>query len=172
MARNNTVEQLKELSRWQKIGITLGVLLIFSLIGLCLFRVIFVTFVDNYELGFVYDSVTGKIEMLDRSGWIVRTPIRYGVHHIDLRPIQVSISANSRILNAKLVRFNPNGLQTFVEWHGRSAGDTHSNLEEILKCYAFDRDEGKDCPFLTVLSDVAPSQGGPLSEKDKKGGGK
>ena len=139
-------------------GITLGGCLFLAFVGLIIFRAGWVTFVDNYELGFVYDSVTGKIETVDRSGWILRTPMRYSVHHIDLRPYQVSISANSRILNAKLVRFNPEGLDTFIEWHGRDAGDNRSNMLEILKCYAFDKDNGKDCPFLTVVSELSPNQ--------------
>ena len=63
------------------------------------------------------------------------------------------------MLNAKLVRFDPKGLATFVEWHGRNAGDYTKNLLEILKCYAFDMAEGKDCPFLKVIQVIAPNQG-------------
>ena len=117
-----------------------------------------VTFVDNYEFGFAYDKVTGKIEKIERNGWIVRWPIRYAVHTIDLRPYQVQIGFNQRVLNAKLVRFNPEGLEMFIEWHGRSAGDDTTNMLEILKCYAFDREDGRDCPFLAVVSELAPGQ--------------
>lgn len=120
----------------------------------------FVTSVENYELGFVFDRVSGEITILEKKGWIVRTPFRYSVHHIDMRPHQITISANERVLNAKLVQFDPKGLQTFVEWHGRSAGDKTKNLQEILKCYAFDLADGKDCPFLTVIQEIAPNQGG------------
>lgn len=135
-------------------GVVLAVL-----IGLLVFRAGWLSFVDNYELGYSYDRFTGKIERFERTGWVVLTPWRYDVHTVDLRPYQIAISANQRVLNAKLVRFNPKGLETFVEWHGRGAGDSTYNLLEILKCYAFDRDEGRDCPFLEVVSVLAPSQG-------------
>jgi hypothetical protein len=85
------------------------------------------------------------------------------VHKLDLRPYQITISANQRVLNAKLVRFNPDGLAKFIEWHGRNAGDFTNNLLEILKCYAFDKANGEDCPFLTVIQEIEPNQGAPSS---------
>ena len=145
----------------------LGGIIVLAIIGLLVWRTCWVTFVDNYELAFSYDRLTGKIEVINRTGWITRTPFIYSVHTLDLRPYQVTISANSRILNAKLVRFNQEGLDTFVEWHGRSAGDHTPNMLEILKCYAFDIEEGKDCPFLTVVSVIAPKQTGPVAATTK-----
>lgn len=127
-----------------------------------------VNFVENYQYGFVYDKFSGEITPLDHTGWVVRNPWHYSVHSIDTRPYQVSISANERVLNAKLIRFNTEGIKTFVEWHGRAAGDDTYSLKEILKCYAFDRDEGRDCPFLTVISVLAPNQAaGPVATKEK-----
>lgn len=137
-------------------GLILGICMV---VGLFFFRVLWVTNVEKHQLGFSFDRKTGEIEKFDRTGWFIRTPIRYSVHAIDMRPYQLTISANERVLNAKLVRFNPKGLVTFVEWHGRSAGDHTSNLREILKCYAFDMAEGKDCPFLEVIQVIAPNQG-------------
>lgn len=137
----------------------IGIPILIALLGLLIFRWGWVTFIDNYEFGFSYNLRTGQIEKLDRTGYIIRTPFIYSVHGIDTRPYQVSISANERILNAKLVRFDPKGLELFLEWHGRSAGDDSKKLQEILKCYAFDRDEGADCPFLEVVSVLAPNQG-------------
>jgi len=144
---------------WTGIGIFLVVLVAIGLVCLFVFYMFWVTHVENYELAFAFDRVTGKIERIDKQGWIVRTPFRYAVHHVDLRPYQLTISANQRVLNAKLVRFNPEGLETFVEWHGRSAGDSSFGLQEILKCYAFDLANGKDCPFLEVIQEIAPMQG-------------
>lgn len=129
---------------------------------------VWVSFVENYEYGFTYNKFTGEIKPIEHTGWIVVKPWEYTVHAIDTRPYQISITAsmdgymnspNQRVLNAKLVRFNPAGLKTFIEWHGRGAGDDLSSLKEILKCYAFDRDEGRDCPFLEVVSVLAPNQG-------------
>lgn len=139
------------------VSIAVVALFLVSLFGFIVFRAAWVTSIDNYELGFTYDRRTGLIQPIDRKGWVIYTPIRYSVHTIDLRPYQVSIAANSRILNAKLVRFNPDGLQTFVDWHGREAGDFPGNMLEILKSYAFDKDGGKSCPFLTVVSELSGS---------------
>lgn len=131
--------------------------------GLLGWRMFFVTDVDNYELCFTFDRWTGKIERVHQQGWVTRMPFRYSVHTIDLRPYQVTMNANERVLNAKLVRFNPDGLQTFVEWHGRDAGDSKRNLLEILKSYAFDPDGGKDCPFLEVKGQITPTQSIPVT---------
>jgi hypothetical protein len=154
---------LKRLWSWSKlgtIGAFLGAILVVLFVVFLFWYNMWVSCVENYELGFVFDRVTGKIELLDKQGWIVRTPFRYSVHKLDLRPHQLQFSANQRVLNAKLCRFDPKGLETFVEWHGRDAGDKTDNLQEILKCYAFDLADGKDCPFLEVIQEIAPNQGG------------
>ncbi len=153
--------------RWKVLswlgGIILGALIIFWI-----WYGLWVTTIDNYELGFSFDRKTGQIEVIGHTGWVIRMPIRYSVHHVDLRPYQLTISANQRVLNAKLVEFNPAGLETFVEWHGRDAGDNLANLLEILKCYAFDKAEGRDCPFLTVIQDIAPNQAELPSSKEER----
>lgn len=154
------------MSRLMKAGIIGGSVFFVCLFSFVIWYSFWVSFIDNYELGFTYNKFTGEIKVIEHTGWVVRNPWAYGVHKIDLRPYQLSISANSRVLNAKLVRFNPDGLKTFIEWHGRDAGDDRQSLLEILKCYAFDRAEGKDCPFLTVLQELAPGQGVPINEKN------
>jgi len=146
------------MNRLQKVGTGLGVAVVLALVCLFAFYIFWVHSIDKHELGFTYDRITGEIEKIERNGWIVRAPLRYSVHCLDLRPYQIQISANQRILNAKLVRFNPEGLDTFISWHGRSAGDDIEALKEILKCYAFDRQEGRDCPFLIVVSELSPDQ--------------
>lgn len=153
----------REVRSWKipssgKIGCSLITLVMLFGIGFWIWWCNWVTVVDKHEFAFVFDRVSGKIEKIDKDGWVIRTPIRYSVHRIDLRPQQITISANQRVLNAKLVQFNPEGLETFIEWHGRSAGDDRRDLMEILKCYAFDSEEGKDCPFLTVISGVKIGQ--------------
>lgn len=153
----------KELTKNRVFGFLGGTILL-GLVGFLIFYCGWVNFVENYEYGFVYNKFTGQIEPMEHTGWVVVTPWCYDVHKIDTRPYQVSISANQRVLNAKLVRFNPDGLNKFVEWHGRAAGDEHHNLLEILKCYAFDRDEGQGLPLL---------DGGkrPVSESGRGSGG-
>ncbi len=152
------------MSAWQKFGIGIGAFLVASLLAFWIFWANWMHFVDKHEFGYVFDRFTGVVTVVDHSGWVMRNPIRYTVNKIDLRPYQVSITADlgvsQRILNAKLVRFNPAGLTTFIAWHGRGAGSDIESLKEIMKCYAFDREEGRDCPFLVVISEIAPSQSG------------
>lgn len=172
-------QELKTLLKgfWAKLVVVIVCLALLAIAGLTVWRILWVTKVDNYELAFNYNWWTGKVEKIDRTGWIIRLPIVNSVHTIDLRPYQISITADiqknvsggpsgggigARILNAKLVRFNPKGLDTFIEWHGRAAGDSTREMLEILKAYAFARDEGQGCPFLTVLGVVSPNQNAQL----------
>ena len=159
---------------WTVVGGLAGGLLVLGGLGFLLWFCLFVSKIENWELGYTFDKVSGEVEKIDKKGWVIRTPVRYGVHRIDLRPHQITISAyQKRVLNAKLVQFNPAGLDTFVVWHGRGAGDDLNDLLEILKCYAFDPTGGKDCPFLTVVQEITPNQTGmPLVNKELVGGGK
>lgn len=111
-----------------------------------------VSFVDQHEVGYSFDKRTGSIDVLPRAGWHVRNPFLVSIHSIDKRPVQVCINANSRVLNCKLVSFNPDGLELFIKMHGRNAGNG-LGLDEILKSYAYDGSEGK-YPFLTVLREL------------------
>lgn len=174
---------LQKIWDWISIRSILLVPIVVMLISFIVFLFwywLWVTNVDNYELAFTFDRFDGgKIEVIKEQGWVVRTPFRYSVHTIDLRPYQITISANKRVLNAKLVQFDPTGLETFIKWHGRSAGDNighdsyvngngyligSTGLLDILKCYAFDTAEGKDCPFLKVIQNIAPNQA-PMEKK-------
>ncbi|MBX4181581.1 hypothetical protein KW807_01815 [Candidatus Parcubacteria bacterium] len=112
-----------------------------------------VTKIEKNEMGYAFNKRNGQIEKFDRSGWIVRTPWWYDVYAIDLRPSQVCMNANNRVLNCKLVKFNPDGFSTFIEWHGPGAGQGEW-IYEILKSYAFNVNEGRDCPFLTITDDM------------------
>lgn len=131
-------------------GIVVGALIFVGLIGLASC----VNFIDNYEVGYKYDKRSGKLEVLKKQGYVVTPPFLVSVHTVDLRPMQVCINANARVLNCKLVQFNPAGLEVFLAWHGR---DTYNalQLEPILMSYAFDG-TGKNYPFLTVLRELKP----------------
>ncbi len=59
------------------------------------------------------------------------------VHTIDTRPMQIRIEANNRVLNAMLVRFRKEGLQQFVDLHGRGDYD-QTRLGDILMSYAYE----------------------------------
>lgn len=114
-------------------------------------------YVENYELGYKFDTASGKTTILTnpdgtfKNGYIYANPLVL-IYTIDLRPMQVSINANNRVLNAKLVQFNPKGFKTFVAWHGNS-NYGQENLKDILMSYAYD-DSSKDFNFLTILKEL------------------
>lgn len=142
-------------------GIVSIIVVAVLIFGAMIFRGSCVSFVDSYEVGYKFDKRTGQVTLLTRTGYFINVPIVVQVHSIDLRPQQVCLSANQRVLNCKLVQFNPEGLELFLSWHGRNDyvggsyrgqdGEQHYyNLSEILKVYAFDP-AGKEYPFLKVL---------------------
>jgi hypothetical protein len=131
-------------------AVWLSGLAVLAVIGLITFGTC-IHYIDNYELGYTFDKFSGKVAILDRTGLFIRPRWRYGVHSIDLRPAQLQIAANNRVLNAKLVQFNTNGFKEFVAWHGVGAGDDAGALHEILKAYAFNVNNGSDCPFLSIV---------------------
>lgn len=140
----------------QKLLIGVGCTFLGSLIVFWIWYANWVNFIDRNELGFTYDKRTGQIEKVKHTGWLIATPWWIDVHKIDLRPHQVCMNANSRVLNCKLVKFNPEGLEKFIEAHGRAAGD-NQYVYEILKSYAFNVNEGRDCPFLIITDDMRKS---------------
>lgn len=139
-------------SKW---GYLAGLVVGLIFIGLVAFSMCF-TFVDNYEFAYKFNKVTGVTEQLINEdgtymrGYILHRPLVDVVHTIDLRPMQICISANSRVLNCKLVRFDPKGFKLFIDWHGR-ADYNRENLKDVLMSYAYDPNyEGNEYPFLKI----------------------
>jgi hypothetical protein len=124
---------------------------------LVVFRLSCFGYVKNYELGYTFDSVSGKTEPLInkdgscKNGYIYANPL-VSVYTIDLRPMQVTINANNRVLNAKLVQFNTKGFKTFVAWHG-NGNYTQEVLKDILMSYAYDP-SNKTYDFLTIKKEL------------------
>ena len=126
-------------------------------------------YVDSYEQAYTFDKWSGgKITQVTHTGYVKAVPLITEAHTIDLRPMQVCISANGRVLNCKLVKFNPAGLDLFLAWHGRDdykgPGNTTVGIQgcttqfcEILKVYAFD-ESGKAYPFLTIEKKTAEAE--------------
>ncbi len=137
-------------------GIFFGSILVLTI----LFRILFVTFIDSYELGYKFDTRNGKTTIIEKSGYVVEIPIIVSVHTIDLRPVQVCINANARVLNCKLVRFNRRGFDLFIAWHGRNdySTDGTGRLKDILMSYAYDgsKDIEKNYPFIEILKELKP----------------
>jgi len=147
------------------LGVVVGALIFLGLIGLATYRIAFLTFVDNYEFAYYFDARTGQTSPIlnedgsYKHGYVKTIPFIKIAHRIDLRPIQICINggntqstANSRVLNCKLVQFNPAGYETFISWHGR--GDySHNNLTNLLMNYAYDESQ-KGYPFFTITKEL------------------
>ncbi len=131
--------------KFKKLVIAIPATLIIALILLLLYRIIFLTFVDNYEFPYKYNTKTGEISEVPNKGYVYAIPFYELIHTIELRPFQICISNSSRVLNCKLVQFNPKGFKLFLQWHGRSSYDVNA-LSDIFKAYAFD-----DAPNLKEL---------------------
>lgn len=123
-------------------------------------------YIDSYQLAYAFNKWGGgKITLVEGTGYVKAIPLITEVDTIDLRPMQVCISANGRVLNCKLVEFNPKGLDLFLSWHGRGdyagPGNTTVGIQgcitkfcEILKVYAYD-EKGTDYPFLTIKKNTS-----------------
>lgn len=142
----------------ERFGIAIGSIFVLFLVVALFIRLTFINFVDNYEFGYRFDALSGEITPLNKSGYIWSAPFITKIHTIDTRPFQVSVSANNRVLNAKLVQFNPKGYKLFISWHGRddyniNGGDGSTSLSPILTSYAFDPSQ-KEYPFLNILKEL------------------
>lgn len=174
----------------QRVLMTIGGVFAVCMVVFLVWYMFWVNYVYQYQMGYSFDKMSGQVEILKNPGWVVATPWKKDIHTIDLRPSQVCMNANSRVLNCKLVRFNPydakedktklDGFYKFIEWHGVGAGEETfgsssagpSTIYEILKSYAFNVNEGRDCPFLIIVDDMrrkAPDvEGGGLGTSDSK----
>ncbi len=142
---------------WKRLFVIAIVLTIMMFAG-CHIKSQTVDYVESHEIGYSYNMRTGNIRVLNKTGYIFHEYWFVEVNTIDLRPLQVCINANQRVLNCKLVKFNPAGLQQFISWHGRqnySLGD----LEPILMSYAYEN-AGHTYPFLTVIREMNTTDSG------------
>jgi hypothetical protein len=149
---------MENLSNLVKGLIIVAALAVITLFGAITYRTAFLTYVDTYEFAYQFNGLTGELKALvnedgtPKQGYVKALPIVTSVHTIDVRPMQVCINANSRVLNCKLVQFDPAGWKTFVAWHGR--GDySQSTLNSILMSYAYDP-SNKSYPFLKITKEL------------------
>jgi hypothetical protein len=159
---------------------SLGIFVILlAILGLGIYRVGFLTFVDNYEFAYYFDARTGDITPIInqdgtyKHGYVKTIPFIKMAHTIDLRPIQICLgannqntvnSANTRVLNCKLVQFNPEGYELFISWHGRATYD-HNSLNRLLTNYAYDESQ-KNYTFLTITKELRNENYNNVSEPD------
>lgn len=146
------------------IGYFIGGVLGFVLVACVLFWMLFVNHIDQHEFAYKVERLEGgKLSSIPEKGWVVTPPFITKVYTIDMRPRQVcqrmgkvgsgdtTDGVNGRVLNCKLVQFNPDGLKILIDWHGIQEGD----ISGILGIYAYDQ-LGRPYPFLTIKEQSAP----------------
>jgi hypothetical protein len=119
------------------------------------YRVTFLTWVDNYHFAYTYEYWTGEVRPVQHNGYVYSPFYLRVVHTFDPRPMQVCISSIQRVLNCKLVHFDPTakdvatglqGWELFIKWHGRNdyegpgntaMGTQYTVFQSLLMNYAF-----------------------------------
>jgi hypothetical protein len=163
MSSNENVSHFQRPS-WRSIGTILVSIIAVGVVLLGGFWVLFVNHIDQHEVGYKVERLKGgTLSVIPEKGWVVTPPFVTKVYTIDLRPRQVcqrmgkvgthgdTDGVNGRVLNCKLVEFNPAGLRTLIDWHGVQNGD----VSGILGIYAYDQ-LGRPYPFLTIKEQSAP----------------
>ena len=112
--------------------------------------------VDINEIGVAYNCYSGKVEVQDHPGFYVTSPF-VQVVTLSTLPHKVSIPSGAVVINTKIVRFKPEGIDEFIRLQGFSYGLGQS-FDNILMGYAF---SGKAYPFLEIMQEAGPEQMNP-----------
>lgn len=116
--------------------------------AMLLFYTAFLNHVAINEVGIAYNSVGGKIWVKSHPGWYLTAPT-VEVATISTLPTKVTIPSEAKVINTKIVRFNPDGIDEFIRLQGFSYF-SDQGVENVLMGYAF---SGKKYPFLDILQD-------------------
>ena len=131
-------------------------------LGLGIFRVSCLTYVEDYEFGYMIENTSGEMYPTEHKGYVFSWPFLQSVYTIDLRPTQTCLTANNLVVRCKMVAFNPEGWREFVRMYEQKNYRVYDpfekekylgDLTEVLKYHAFSS-EVNHCPFLTILPDT------------------
>ena len=101
------------------------------------------------HIGVAYDAFNGDVTMQEEPGWYITHPFTL-VTYVSTLPKRVEIQSNANVIVARMVRFDPAGLSTYIRLQGWGY-NMDSDLENILLGYAF---SGGKYPFMVVLQEV------------------
>jgi hypothetical protein len=101
------------------------------------------------QIGIVYNSLNGEITVQNTPGWY-RTGVLVKVAYVSTLPKKVTISSEAKVIVSKMVKFNPAGVNEFIQLQGFSYM-INSSLENILLGYAF---SGNTYSFLDIIQDT------------------
>ena len=135
------MEKLESRMKWL---IGAGIFLTIVLMFYCLF----LNHISINEVGIAYNSIGGKIWIQSRPGWYLTAPT-VDVATITTLPMKITIPSEAKVINTKIVRFNPAGIDEFIRMQGFSYY-SNQGLENIFLGYAF---SGQKYPFLDILQE-------------------
>lgn len=135
--------------KWLKIALAPAILVF----GLFMFYLMCMNHVHINEIGVAYNSYDGKVTVQGNPGWYVTSPL-VQVVNLNTLPHQVTIPSGAVVINTKIVRFKPEGVEEFIRLQGFSYSLAQS-LDNILMGYAF---SGKPYPFLEIMQEAGPEQ--------------
>lgn len=122
-------------------------------VSLLLFWLLFLNHVGVNEVGVAYNSWNGEITVQKRAGWHITSPL-VKVVTISTLPMRVELPTSAKVINAKIVRFKPEGAIEFVKMQGFSyLLDDH--LPWTLMGYAF---SNREQPFLEIMEEIRSSE--------------
>jgi hypothetical protein len=101
------------------------------------------------QIGVAYNSLNGEITVQNTPGWY-RTGVLVKVAYVSTLPIKVTIPSEAKVIVSKMVKFNPAGVNEFIQLQGFSY-NMNSSLGNIMLGYAF---SGNTYTFLDIIQDA------------------
>lgn len=132
---------------WHKVRI---IAFITFVIAPILYWMLFLNHVSINEVGVAYNMISGEVTVQDRPGWYRTSPTTV-VASISTLPFKVSVNSSATVINEKVIRFKPEGVQEYIRLQGFSWVQT--NFENIMMGYAY---SGRKWPFLEVIQEAGP----------------
>lgn len=133
----------------ERFWIILGSVLGLSLIVGFFFWVFCLNHVEVNEVGVAYNSYNGNVYTQKKPGWYY-TNVFTKVAYISTVPIKITIPSEAKVIVSKMVKFNINGLNEFIQLQGFSY-ELNQNMSNILLGYAF---SGNKYKFLDILQET------------------
>ena len=134
-----------------------GVLTALAILGVLLFYVGWLNHVSINEIGIAYDSKDGEVWTQNDPGWYLTNPLVL-VTYIPTLPFRVTIPSTARVINAKIVRFNVDGVSDYIRLQGWEY-QMRSDMESAFLGYAF---SGQHFPFLIIVQEGSDENYGDL----------
>lgn len=142
-----TVDDLLEFMKGSTVFKAIGI----TILTIILFWFVCLNHISVNEVGIAYNSTNGKWWVQNTPGWYLTSPF-VSECTISTLPRQLSITSNSKVLNVKLVQFNPDGIDEYIHLQGFGYG---MGTDLDLIGYAF---SGKKYSFLDVIQEATPEK--------------